>query len=343
MAHFTSTHGLGLLGIALLLAGCSATPSKDGDAGAHPEADVTPESAATTDVLAPEASSDDSTIEASVDPDAPSIDAVTDHLAPPPDGDDWDAGVCAPEPTPRCGQVRHIASLAELTAVGVGLSWQTVNYESPGVLTISEDLVADVDLTLDGSTFLGPTLCETFDAGCGGDGSTFPDPTSCRSGDPGDAGDLRCTMPYYRAGLFPRTYDVHVAGLTCLAPQSTFPWGCEGMAIAQGTTFRIRKVVQFGALGYRVFVEFDRGCSTACGVDETRCEANQTCLRRGYDICRWCDGTDKQICACRNRCGSAMRDGVQCGYAESDDIELQGACRGGRCCVNFEPSICTDH
>ena len=122
-----------------------------------------------------------------------------------------------------------------------------------------------------------------------------------------------------------------VPGLTCVSP-SVFPRSCGGMAIAQGTTFRVHKLTEYGVFGERATIEFDRGCAAPCDADETRCEANQTCLRRGFDICAWCNGTAKEICACRDQCANATSDDVQCKYDVSDDQMALGTCKAGRCC-----------
>jgi hypothetical protein len=325
VTHSISTQSPKLLAIALLLAGCSQTRSTVADAGAQPQADVTTPPAATSDVFTPDASADGSieastdhdVVEASTDHDVVEastnhdvVEASIDHDAPTPDIVDGEAGVCRSETPPRCGQARHVTSAADLRAFGEGLPWHWVNPGNPRVLSISEDLVADVAMTLDGSIFA--TGNPTPDGGC------WPM-------------DGRCATPFYRENLFRFEPKVVVPGVTCLSPIGYPQLGCAGVAISAGTTFRVRKAVDKGAVGVFNFVQIERACSDACGATETRCDANQVCLRRGYDICAWCEGGAQPICACRDQCGNTMPDGAGCSYDAADDISVGGNCRNGEC------------
>jgi hypothetical protein len=236
---------------------------------------------------------------------------VSDHVVPPADGDD--AGMCRADPPPQCGQSRHLASSGELVTATDSMTWELVNLGTPRVLSISEDFVADVALTLVATTFPLPV---GSDAGTG-------------------------AVRFYRVALYPRKTEAPVAGVTCVNPR-TLPYGCNGVTIAQGTTFRIRKIVEYGVFGRRYFVEIDRGCAAPCAADEARCEANQTCLRSGYDICAWCDGVEQAICACRDSCGNAKADATMCTYDIADDVSGGGQCRAGRCCGSFQSPGCSD-
>jgi hypothetical protein len=287
-----------------------STPDIVTEAG--PDGDVVTEAGRDGDVVTEAGRDADVVTEAGRDGDDAQVDVVSDRVVPPADGDVADAGMCRASAPPQCGQSRHLASSGELVTATNSMTWEPVNLGAPRVLPISEDFVADVALTLVATTFL-PSVGS--DAGIGSVG--------------------------YHVALYPRKAEVPVAGVTCVNP-TTLPPGCNGVTIAQGTTFRIRKVMEFGVFGQRYFVEIDRGCAAPCAVDEARCEANQTCLRSGYDICTWCDGVEKAICACRDSCGNAKADATMCAYDISDDQGASGQCRAGRCCGSFQSPGCSD-
>jgi hypothetical protein len=210
--------------------------------------------------------------------------------------------------------VHHLTSLADFAAVATAMGWPFEYLGTPHVLPISDDLVADVALVLDAASVPRPSNC-SLDGGC--------------------------PAPFYRETLFPRRDAVHVPGLTCVSPGPFPSKGCAGMTIAQGTTFRIRPIVEVGVFGRQPYVDFDRACNTACTDDESRCDANQTCLRRGFDTCAWCEGMPSAVCACRDRCQGTMPDGVQCIYDLSDDQLDVGTCHAGLCCGGAVS--CPDH
>lgn len=246
---------------------------------------------------------------ADADPSAPRAEASAHAQAEPPK-------TCGPEPSAACaGAAKHLASSADFAAEVNGLAWQPVSLSRTGVLSLSEDLVVDVDLEVDASVLVAPSGCE----------STLPTTIP------------RCHAPLFREYPFPVWDEVgRVPGVSCkVVGDHPVRKGetCARIAIAQGTTFRIRAVVEdMHPTGptFWPFVEFERACAVACRDGEVRCAATQTCFTEGYAACAYCEGQSANVCACQGSCGP-KDDASSCGFATSPDVDVSGTCSAGTC------------
>ena len=225
--------------------------------------------------------------------------------------------ICAPEVAARCAPARHVGSTLEFQAAATELGWQRVSLGHTGMLTLSGDLVADVELSIDASTLAGPADCPTATT----EAMPFP----------------QCHSVLLREYAFPR-WDGKglVPGVSC-AVVGDHPVRkgetCARLSIAKGTTFRLRAVVEDmhpSAPGDWPFVEIERGCAVPCDTGETRCDATQTCLGVGYEACAFCQGEAPEVCACREAC-SSKANGTECSFDTSPDTVVLGKCSAGTC------------
>jgi hypothetical protein len=243
-----------------------------------------------------------------------STDVAVDVVGDSPSDRANEPAIC-PEPAAECMAGTHLGSVADLVAVVSKLPWQNVSVATVGPLSLSQDLVADVDLEVTPSHFTPPDGCADTDA------TLVP----------------RCVGLRLRDHAFPQQYPTalrDVPGMRCAQPDAANQWphSCSSISIAKGTTFRVRAVVQdLHPVSFTPFIEFERGCAAPCAADETRCPANQTCFGRGYAFCAFCVVLPAAQCACYAGCGGAVADGTTCFYALSPDVEVDGTCAAGSC------------
>ncbi|GAC1580655.1 MAG: hypothetical protein NVS3B20_11490 [Polyangiales bacterium] len=213
---------------------------------------------------------------------------------------------CGSEPIAKCAAPLHIASAADVVSVVKKLPWQSSSRSFPRVLTVSGDLVTDADIEVDASMIAPLPDCS---------------PTGLSA----------CHAPLFREYAFPNAAAPFV-GVTCKVVADNPNW-CTKIAIAKGTTFRLRAIVDDhhpSTPQFWPFIEFARSCATPCTADETRCEATQTCFARGFAACAYCEGKPADLCACRDAC-KPKADGATCTYDPSSDVTATGKCSAGTC------------
>lgn len=223
---------------------------------------------------------------------------------------------CTPSDAPKCSPARGVASAEAFLAEQKQLPWQNIASSKSGVLTLSNDLVADSDLQIDASTLSQSPDCSP-DAGGG---------TALRG----------CGSVTFREDAWPQGNGrARVAGVGCAEERIEVRrgWGqlCSKLTIAKGTVFRIRNtVLDDHPSGYRQTVEIIAPCTMPCAVGEARCEATQMCLALGYSTCAYCEAKPVATCACRSAC-NADADNTKCGYDFSPDQPASGVCKAGSC------------
>jgi hypothetical protein len=230
---------------------------------------------------------------------------------------------CEPEPGPEpsCGGARVVGTAAELVAEAAKLAWQPLALGKSGVLTLGDDLVATAAIEVDASLLVAPPDCSTEE----------PDPLS------GPSSVRWCQEPLFREYAFPRWSKTGIVpGVTCAvagpSPVRKLET-CRTLLIKEGTTFRLRAVIEDmhpGGPAYWPFVEIERACDVPCGAGETRCSATQTCLPAGFATCAYCEGEAHRVCTCRDECGPAA-DGAECSHDTSPDTIAVGTCQQGVC------------
>ncbi len=225
---------------------------------------------------------------------------------------------CGPVVEPRCAPALHVTSAAEIVAEAAKLPWQKVSLSLTGGLSVGSDLVAEEDIVVDAADLAAPADCPTTPE----NGLRF----------------AQCHVPLFREYGFPRWEGKSLdAGTSCLEASDDRPMRkgetCKRLAIAKGTSFRLRAVIEDmhpSAPTYWSFIEIERPCSAPCGAGEQRCEATQTCFEAGYSTCAFCEGKSSTACACREGCGSKP-DGTSCAYDSSPDVLESGTCKAGSC------------
>ena len=224
---------------------------------------------------------------------------------------------CPPSAVPSCGPTTHVDTAAAFLAIAAKQPWQQVSTAKSFVLGLSEDLVADATLEIDATELADAPNC-----------STVPSE---------DGLPAQCHRVLLRAYAFPLTQGPgRVPGITCIKAGPR-PVGksdtCARIAIASGTTFRMRAVIEDnhpGSPTYWPFVEFERPCATLCDADEARCPATQTCLKPGRDTCAFCDARSQLECPCADVCGNKPEN-TQCFVRRGTDYSAEGTCRAGVC------------
>ncbi len=226
------------------------------------------------------------------------------------------AATCGPVVPARCGETHHVATVEDLVFVTTLLPWQSVSVSKTGPITAGADIMVDVDLELDATLLANPFECPAK---------------------PDASGFAPCHSTLLRAYAFPDVQDRHrIPGIHCVTPGDRpvhFIETCNRIAIAAGTTFRMRAVIEDqhpSEPTYWPFIEFERACNVACDIGERRCEASQTCFSSGRSTCAYCDGYKLEVCACTQGCGT-MADGESCSFSSAPDVDDVGTCGAGFC------------
>lgn len=206
-----------------------------------------------------------------------------------------------------CKPAFHVSTALELIGATRAFEYQRVSISAGKTLDIGDDLVADADLEVLAS-----------DLGTAG--------SEC---------DRDCHAPVFRAQGFP--HFKAIAGVTCLEKGEQpvrEAYACTRVAIAKGTTFRLRAVIEDmhpSAPTYWAFIDFVEPCATTCGAGEVLCAASHTCYGAGYEACAYCEGRTPDVCACRAKdCGQLPR-GAECAFDSSPDVVVVGTCGATSC------------
>lgn len=223
---------------------------------------------------------------------------------------------CPPAAVPACGPTTHVGTAAAFLAIVAKQPWQQVSTAKSFVLGLSEDLVADANLEIDATDLADAPNCSTV---------------------PSEGLPPLCHRVLLRAYAFPLPQGPgRVPGITCIKPGPS-PFGkadtCARIAIASGTSFRLRAVIEDNHPGtptFWPFIEFERPCATACDADEARCPATQTCLKAGRDTCAFCEARSQLECPCADVCGSKA-DATKCYVRRGTDYGAEGTCKAGVC------------
>ena len=191
------------------------------------------------------------------------------------------------------------------------LQWQKISDYTSAKLTLTNDLVADEDLVVDASSLAPLDPCP-----------------------PGSKGI--CKAPAFRQEAYPSRTSSGLRGLTCITANPASPGygtaSCAKVAIAKGTTFRLRATVQQLGPGFVFpFIEFAQACTVPCSTNETRCVASQTCFPKGAASCALCAGSARDICACSISDTNSEANGTACYFDLSGDVSTSGICDDGRC------------
>lgn len=218
-------------------------------------------------------------------------------------------GSCGPVTAEQCKPAFHVATAAEVISATRAFDYQRVSISKGGALEIGDDVVADADIEVLASD-LGP-------AG-----------SDCQP-------DKDCHAPVFRTQGFPSFKTV--AGITCLEKGDQpvrQAYACEHIAIAKGTTFRLRAVIEDvhpSAPNYWAFIDLLEPCAMSCGAGEVLCPSSHTCYDAGYASCSFCEGKTPEVCACRSNDCAQLPDGSECSFSSSPDVLESGVCRPTGC------------